>query len=138
MLVVENRNVFVCLPKVTGTLAVFGAGKAASLLPACRWMEAADIVYWGDCDEAGYGILSGLRSHFPQVRSLLMGEAAWARWKDLAVPGRRDPTARHLHLTSAERIALKAVLTGPWMLEQERIPPAAAEEAIGSIFSQGP
>lgn len=67
-----------------------------------------------------------------------MDEAAWARWKDLAVPGKRDPTARHLHLTSPERIALEAVLTRPWMLEQERIPPSAVEEAIVSIFSQGP
>ena len=58
VLVVENRNVFLCLPNVSDTLAVFGSGKAASLLNSCKWMHTADIVYWGDCDEAGYSILS--------------------------------------------------------------------------------
>jgi hypothetical protein len=95
-------------------------------------MHAAEIVYWGDCDEAGYGILSSLRACFPQVRSLLMDEAAWSRWKPLAVPGKRDPTARHTHLTVAERAALEAVLAGPWMLEQERIPPPGTARAIRS------
>ena len=33
----------------------------------------------------------------------------------------------HSCLTTGERIALTAVLAGPWMLEQERIPPAEAE-----------
>jgi hypothetical protein len=135
VLVVENRDVFLCLPDVPRTLAIFGAGKAASLLPACEWMHAAEIVYWGDCDEAGYGILSSLRSHFSHVRSLLMDATAWSQWKHLAVPGKRDMTTRHTHLTTAERAAFEAVMTGPWMLEQERIPPHDAEHAIRSAFS---
>lgn len=132
---IENRNVFLCLPNVPRTLAVFGAGKAASLFPACRWMNAAEVVYWGHCDEAGYGMLSSLRSHFSHVRSLLMDEDAWSRWKHLAMPGKRDPAARHSHLTKGERAALEAVLIGPWMLEQERIPPVDAEQAIMSMLS---
>lgn len=134
VLVVENRDVFLCLPEAPHTLAVFGAGKAAALLPACTWMRTAEIIYWGDCDEAGYGILSSLRAHFPHVRSLPMDNAAWMRWKHLATPGRRDPTARHGRLTDGERVALEAVLKGPWVLEQERIPPRDAEQAILSAF----
>jgi hypothetical protein len=130
VLVVENRDVFLCLPQVPRTLAIFGAGKAASILPACAWMHDAEMVYWGDCDEAGYGILSTVRASFSHVRSLLMDETAWSRWKHLAVPGKRDATARHTHLTAAERAALDAVLTGPWMLEQERIPHHEAERTI--------
>ena len=136
VLVVENRDVFMCLPDVPHTLAVFGSGKAASLLPACHWMNAAEIVYWGDCDEAGYGILSTLRSRFSHVRSLLMDDAAWSQWKHLAVPGRRDVTARHAHLTAAEREALDAVMAGPWMLEQERIPLSDAERAVRTAFAR--
>src|SRR6204780_371485 len=63
---------------------------------ACGWLRmvnASEVVYWGDCDEAGYGILSSLRSSFPQVRSLLMDQAAWCQWNHLAVPGKRDITA---------------------------------------------
>lgn len=134
VLVVENRDVFLCLPTVPRTLAVFGSGKAASLLPGCEWMSTAEIVYWGDCDEAGYGILSHLRSRFPHVRSLLMDQAAWCQWKHLAVPGKRDVTSSFSHLTAAEHAALRAVTAGPWMLEQERIPPAEAERAVVAAF----
>jgi hypothetical protein len=134
VVVVENRDVFLCLPEVPGTLAVFGSGKASSLLHYCRWLEAADIVYWGDCDEAGYGILSDLRRSFPRLRSVLMDETAWVKWKHLAVPGKRDCSVQHMGLTASERAALKGVLAGPWMLEQERIPLADAERAVMTAF----
>jgi hypothetical protein len=88
VLVVENRDVFLCLPEMPGTLAVFGAGKASSLLHGCRWLEDSEIVYWGDCDEAGYGILSSLRLNFPHVRSVLMDEGAWTQWKHRVLPAR--------------------------------------------------
>jgi hypothetical protein len=130
VLIVENRNVFLCLPTVCSTLAIFGSGKAALLLSACKWMSAVDLVYWGDCDEAGLGILSSLRGSFPRLRSLLMDHDAWVRWKHLATPGKRDTTARHSHLTGSELAVLTEVLKGPSMLEQERIPSAVAAEAI--------
>jgi hypothetical protein len=134
LLIVENRDVFVCLPHIADTVAIFGAGKAASLLTSAGWMKSADIVYWGDCDEAGFGILSDLRARFSHARSVLMDHAAWCRWKHLAVPGRRDPVARHTHLTDSERQALDAIVAGPWMLEQERIPLCEAEQAVLSAF----
>lgn len=134
VLVVENRDVFLCLPTVPGTLAVFGSGKVSSLLAGCEWMSTAELVYWGDCDEAGYGILSTLRSNFPHARSLLMDLAAWNQWRHLAVPGKRDVSVNHTHLTAGERAALAAVLAGPWMLEQERIPQAEAEVAVVAAF----
>jgi hypothetical protein len=130
VVVVENRDAFLSLPSITGTLAVFGAGKALTVLKPCRWLEQSHILYWGDCDEAGYGILSGLRSMFPHVLSVLMDESAWHQWKYLALPGKRDPSVRHDHLTETERTALALVATGPWMLEQERIPWTEAEMAI--------
>jgi hypothetical protein len=134
VVVVENRDVFLCLPRVASTLAIFGAGKASSLLVNCKWMNGCEIVYWGDCDEAGYGILSNLRKRFPQVRSLLMDQDAWIQWKHLAVQGKRDNSVAHSCLTASEGAALSAVLAGPWMLEQERIPPAQAEHAVQGAF----
>jgi len=93
-------------------------------------MNSADLFYWGDCDEAGYGILSALRVHFPKLRSVLMDEVAWTRWRHLAVPGKRDATAQHDRLNASERAALKSALAGPWMLEQERIPAFEAERTV--------
>lgn len=135
VLVVENRNVFLCLPPIRQTLAIFGAGKAATLLHGCPWMRGADVVYWGDCDDAGFGILSRLRSDFAQVRSVLMDEQSWLRWKTLAIPGRRDMSVSHHHLTPSERAAHEAVLSGPWMLEQERIPSVDAHDAVVRSFA---
>jgi hypothetical protein len=97
-------------------------------------MKNPEILYWGDCDEAGYGILSNLRRSFPQARSLLMDHAAWCQWKHLAVLGKRDTTANFSHLTANEKAALSEVLAGPWMLEQERIPVAEAERAVIAGF----
>jgi hypothetical protein len=94
----------------------------------------ADVVYWGDCDDAGYCILSALRARLPHVRSVLMDGAACTTWKPLAVPGGRDVFVRHAHLTVGERLAHEAVLAGPWMLEQERILPVEAERALRAAF----
>jgi hypothetical protein len=63
-----------------------------------------------------------------------MDDVAWSTWKHLAVPGKRDASVRHMHLTDGERRAREAVLAGPWMLEQERIPQVDAERALQSAF----
>lgn len=115
-------------------LAILGSGKAASLLSACRWLHESDVVYWGDCDEAGFGILSSLRARLPRVRSMLMDDETWKCWKQFAVPGKRDPGARYDHLTANETEALAAVMASSWMLEQERIPVQDVENAIQNIF----
>jgi len=136
VVIVENKTVFLCLAPLKDTLAIWGAGKAAVLLAACEWLSGAEVVYWGDCDDAGYGILSALRQRFPHVRSVLMDLRAWTQWNHLAVPGRRDIGSTHEHLLEDERGALTAVLVGPWMLEQERIPPASAQAAVTAAFER--
>jgi hypothetical protein len=64
-----------------------------------------------------------------------MDETAWHTWKHLAVPGKKDGAVSLSYLTPSEQSALKAVLSGPWMLEQERIPVANAERAIATVFA---
>ena len=134
VLIVENKAVFLCLPHVSNTLAILGGGKAASLLSACRWMENSDLVYWGDCDEAGFGILSSMRGLFPKMKSIFMDYDAWTRWKRFAVPGKRDVASQCAHLTSEEVEALVAVKEGPWMLEQEKIPHEEVVRMIKKVF----
>jgi hypothetical protein len=136
VLIVENKAVFLCLPDVPKTLAILGSGKAASLLPSCTWLQDSDVVYWGDCDEAGFGILSSLRGSLPRVRSILMDDETWRGWSRFAVPGKSDPGARFDHLTASEAEALTSVAAGSWMLEQERIPLQDVERAINQAFSE--
>jgi hypothetical protein len=137
VLIVENKAVFLCLPDVPNTLAILGSGKAASLLPSCSWLQESDVVYWGDCDEAGFGILSSLRGSLPRVRSILMDDETWRGWSRFAVQGRSDPGARFDHLTAGEAEALTSVAAGSWMLEQERIPLRDVERAIMEAFAGG-
>jgi hypothetical protein len=111
--VVENRDVLLSLPSIARTLGIFGSGKAAAILSDLRWLSQSDRVYWGDCDEAGFGMLAGLRSQLPQVRSVLMDDSAWERWRHFAVPGKRDRTARHDGLTQPECRALELAVEGP-------------------------
>lgn len=134
VLIVENKAVFLCLPDIPNTLAILGSGKAAVLLSTCKWIENSDLVYWGDCDEAGFGILSSMRALFPKVRSIFMDYESWMRWKGFAVAGKCDVTAQHIHLTSTEVEALVAVKAGPWMLEQEKIPHEDVERTIKRAF----
>jgi hypothetical protein len=134
VLIVENKAVFLCLPDIRNTLAILGSGKAASLLSACRWLHESDVVYWGDCDEAGFGILSSLRARLPRVRSMLMDDETWKCWKQFAVPGKRDPGAQYDHLTANETEALALAMAGSRMLEQERIPVRDVENAIQDAF----
>jgi hypothetical protein len=134
VLIVENRVVFLCLPDIPDTLAVLGNGKAASLLLSCDWMRKSDVVYWGDLDEAGFGILSSLRAGLPAIRSVLMDIETWNQWSEFAVPGKRDPTAQHNNLSVHEDQALKAIQKGPWMLEQEKIPPNDSARIIQEAF----
>jgi hypothetical protein len=134
VLIVENRVVFLCLPDIPDTLAVLGNGKAASLLLSCDWMRKSDVVYWGDLDEAGFGILSSLRAGLPAIRSVLMDIETWNQWSEFAVPGKRDPTVQHNNLSVHEDQALKAIQKGPWMLEQERIPPNDSTRMIQEAF----
>lgn len=136
VLIVENKAVFLCLPEVRNTLAILGSGKAASLLPACRWLHESDVVYWGDCDEAGFGILSSLRARLPRTRSILMDDETWKRWNRFAVAGRRDLGARCDCLTANEMPALASVVAGAWVLEQERIPIPEVERAIQMAFPE--
>lgn len=134
VLIVENKAVFLCLPKIPNTLAILGSGKAAFLLSSCKWIEDSDVVYWGDCDEAGFGILSSMRALFPKIRSIFMDYESWMRWKRFAVAGKSDVTAQCAHLTSTEVETLVAVKEGPWMLEQEKIPHGEVERMIKEAF----
>lgn len=138
VLIVENKAVFLCLPEVSNTLAILGSGKAAALLPACSWLQESDVVYWGDCDEAGFGILSSLRGRLPGVRSILMDDETWSCRRGFAVSGRNDAGARFDHLTASEAEALTSVASGSWMLEQERIPLQYVENAIMQAFAGAP
>jgi hypothetical protein len=77
---VENKTTLyttLTLPKMEGAIAVFGQGNAVLNLKNTAWLIEMEILYWGDIDVQGFEILSRLREHFTNVKSVLMDKVTF-------------------------------------------------------------
>lgn len=103
VIITENETNFLTLPELPGALAIFGAGYGWEALAGAQWLTNCTLRYWGDIDTHGFAILDQLRSHFPQVESLLMDRATLDAHS--AFWGREEkPLKAELHrLTTAEQ-----------------------------------
>ncbi|ALE93636.1 hypothetical protein AOC05_17100 [Arthrobacter alpinus] len=119
----ENLVNFLALPPAPRTLAVFGGGYGFLALREAAWLGTKEVLYWGDIDTHGFGILDQLRSHHPHVRSILMDEQTLLSHQDFW--GREDaPTHAMLnHLSPAESALYAQLQAGTYRpglrLEQE-------------------
>jgi hypothetical protein len=123
--VVENEVTYLALPPIPGAVAVFGSGFASAGLAGVPWLQDREIVYWGDIDTYGFDILSRLRSHVPQARSILMDRETLLFHRD-HWSTESSPTRRSLaHLTEAEHSLFQDLISDVYgigvRLEQERV-----------------
>lgn len=121
--VVENKVNGFTFPGVPKSLILAGAGYG--ILEAARqskWLQEAQVYYWGDMDSDGFYILSKLREILPQTRSFLMDWETAEGAMDQAVPdeGRQDAVPRYL--TVSEKMTWKRLKEEGLRIEQERIP----------------
>lgn len=133
VLVVENLETLLALEELEGTVAVHGAGYgAAARLRDIPWVGAAPLLlYWGDLDSHGFGILHEFRSSYPHAESILMDEATLLAHRDLWVSEPRPAPMLLGALTAQEAAARSRIAAeGDVRLEQERIPWAYAAPAI--------
>lgn len=156
VLVVENLRSFLTLPNCSGTLAVFGEGRASKTLTEIGWLSEARLFYWGDLDPYGFSILAGLRGSFSGVQSVLMDHAAFQKYGGLIAPvpikhfkisnGIVGEDRSWNRLSSGELAAAQAsiqdarVVQGVWYadgIEQEKIPLAEAANEILRALSCG-
>lgn len=72
VVITENEVNFLALPAMARTIAVFGGGYGFEALAGARWLRDCRIQYWGDLDTHGFAILHQLRTHVPDVESVLM------------------------------------------------------------------
>ncbi len=123
VLVFENLESVLALPDLPGVVAVHGSGYAVDAVGRIPWATSARVLYWGDLDSHGFAILGRLRSHVPEVRSLLMDEDTLLAHRDLWVTEPKPFRGRVHALTGGERRALERLhAEGNVRLEQERIP----------------
>ncbi len=128
-IIVENLDTFVSLPNAAeclffrGVVAVWGRGFAVSGLESIPWLKKAQCWYWGDLDSHGFAILNRLRSHLPDVKSVLMDMQTLNENEDLAVVEPAPTKSDFQYLTASENNALELLREkGNLRLEQERIP----------------
>jgi hypothetical protein len=111
--------IFLTLPQIPKTLAIYGGGKASALLSSVPWLKGCQVYYWGDIDDPGYRMLSKLRREGMTVQSIFMDEETWRQFGHLANPGNVEPGSLDLHLNATELSVWKIVREKKLMLEQE-------------------
>jgi hypothetical protein len=131
--IVENEVTFLAFPLAVDAMVLFGSGYALQVPQSLAWLNALDLIYWGDLDTHGFAILNRLRGRFPRVRSMLMDRATLIAHQSQWVT-EPDPTRAALPLlTEEEQATYQALATGTLgdsiRLEQERVSFAALDRA---------
>jgi hypothetical protein len=124
VLVVENKTTLyttLTLPKMDGTIAIFGSGYSVYNLKNVKWFGTLEILYWGDFDVQGFEILSQFRSYFPQTKSILMDNGTFEKYFENDTGAATYITAQ-LNLTESEKNLYEILNANNWRLEQEKIP----------------
>ncbi|MGD8274812.1 MAG: DUF2220 family protein [Thiohalocapsa sp.] len=123
--IVENLQTGLAFDDLPGAVCCMARGYAIEAYAAIPWLRDRPCHYWGDLDTHGFAILSRLRQHLPDVRSLLMDEATLLRHRDLWQREKRPATGPLARLSPEEEAVAEGLLTDRWgervRLEQERI-----------------
>lgn len=149
VLISENKDTAVGFPRVSGGLAIEGAGRGASTHAAFPWIyDVPVVVYWGDMDADGLEILNEFRGAGLVTHSLFMDRTAFEEWERFGT--NTDPQGKTLgvrparpveHLTEPEAELYACLLSADWerfrRVEQERIPLAVAHAALLELVEAG-
>ena len=116
--VFENLESVVAMPPLQDAVVIHGSGYAVDRLGRIPWVREGRIVYWGDLDSHGFGILNRVRATCGTVSTALMDLATLTAYEDLCVeePVPNSGSLRHLlpeelavlaHLSSRGNMALR-------------------------------
>ncbi|RZT85765.1 hypothetical protein EV383_2645 [Pseudonocardia sediminis] len=135
VLIVENKESAYLVPDRPRTVIVHSLGNHLNVLDQIGWLTvAADQLYWGDLDRAGFTLLSRARARLPHLVSVLMDPMTLHQHGALAVADDTRVDLPEPNLTDAEAAALAALTTehrAYLRLEQERLP---APFALNQLF----
>lgn len=126
VVIVENLATGLAFGDLLGTVLFMRRGYAVEPFGRIPWLAGLPVDYWGDLDTHGLAILSRLRGHLPQVRSLLMDEPTLLAFRSLWTAEDKPHPADWLPQLTVEEADLYAGLRqGRYgtrvRLEQERI-----------------
>lgn len=149
VVILENKDTAVYFPSVPSGIAVEGEGaKALGTLPLIPWIkQCRDVIYWGDIDAAGLGIVNDLRVAGVNIDTMLMDYPAYETYEKFGAwtdeKGKPVPCSRRRKLpalTPAEQ-HMYQMLTDPSStrvrrVEQERVPLEVAAEHLGALLKK--
>lgn len=145
VIVTENLASFLALPadgRWGDAVVVFNPGYSASVAARLPWLAGARVLYWGDIDTHGFGILNRFRTHCQHTKSVLMDSRTLNDFRHLAgtEPAPLRVAPEHLEtLTAGEReMAAQLHASDFPRLEQERIEWSYVLTAIDAAASLPP
>lgn len=137
--ITENEINGLTFPHLHEAIVIFGLGYGVRSLSQVEWLKGKEIYYWGDIDTHGFSILSGLRTSFPYVQSLLMDKKTLLQFRSLWGKEQKEKrfTGQLKYLTKEEEklfAELKENRLGENIrLEQERIQLSFLKEKLDNL-----
>lgn len=125
ILIVENMQSGLGLPRLSDTIAVFGGGKNIAWMDA-DWLKSKQVAYWGDIDTWGLSILSDARAKLPTVTPLMMNLEVIKNFEERMVIELEPVDSCPVDLNDSEREMFFGLKSGRFKssrLEQERLSP---------------
>jgi len=122
--IVENLMNLLTFPKIEKSIVVWGKGNRVNIMKNANWLNDKNIYYWGDIDTWGLHILSSLREHFNNVKSILMSKIIFERYNNFSVKEKTSNPKIPKNLTEKEKTLFEYLLDLPKeknRLEQEHI-----------------
>lgn len=119
---VENETNLYLIPPRKNAIALFSRGYAMNQLKDIAFFNQAKMYYWGDLDEDGYKMLSGMRADYSHVVSIFMDEhTLLSHAAELVKQESIYKTGLLPFLTKEEQAAFNILKHHNGRLEQERI-----------------
>jgi hypothetical protein len=118
----ENKASLDIVPKNARTITMGGLGNGIQMVTSIEWLREARVLYWGDCDVAGFGILSRLRERLPNVVSVMMDSETIDSYIAIAIPDKTNSIVAKENLTTDEQATLSSLINSGVRLEQEKLP----------------
>lgn len=119
LIVVENLQAGLVVPKLANTTVVCGTGNHLNWL-AADWVRTKRVYYWGDIDSDGLTLLARARAMQPNIISRLMDIATFEQFRHRATQGNPCGTSPS-GLTTQEAELFERLRQQPNRLEQEML-----------------
>ncbi|HMP91377.1 MAG TPA: DUF2220 family protein [Phnomibacter sp.] len=138
--VVENKTTYLQFEQYlpmdlrSGSLLLFGSGRAAGLLAGWPWLSHTSIYYWGDMDAEGFEILNQLTAHYSHTTSFCMDTPCWQQHQHLALPGSGAIQRTLPHIGFAQQQLYAMVCASNLRIEQEALPAAWVQQTLMSLI----